>query len=98
MTTAALTNKSHSNNTPGYFNYTQYHQGVKKSYPLVRLRPNEITAAEEIIFAELVEEAYPLVKEKPVVKGDLPLSSDFGNVNPLWLLFARNGLKKLQYR
>lgn len=95
MTTALVPRKTQ---VPGYFNYTHYSHVIKKSYPLVKASSKGLTEVEDVVFAELINETLVNKKEKSAVKGDLPLSSEFGDINPLWLLFTRNSLKKLQYR
>ncbi|MBI3589854.1 MAG: hypothetical protein HY094_00550 [Candidatus Melainabacteria bacterium] len=91
---------------PGSFTgvYTGSVSGSK--YSLVKKNNSLVPTAEhleEIAFSSLVnrfdnnddDESFT-VTQRP--KTDLPLTSDFGNVNPIWLLFARSGLKRLQYK
>ena len=85
------------NQVPGFYNYTQQPTKVKEKFQLVH-----ISDLEQDVFAPLIdisnEQNVPSYSMSTKPKTDLPLSSDFGDVDPRWLLFARSGLKKLQYK
>ncbi|MBI1858988.1 MAG: hypothetical protein HYR97_07770 [Candidatus Melainabacteria bacterium] len=104
MTTAIAQKKLVLHGIPGDFNYNHYQQDVitKKKYQLAKVTPTELSRLEEITFAEIMKVEFlpddvPFEEEKPKVKADLPLGSEFSKIDPRWLLFHRMALKKLQY-
>ena len=80
---------------PGYFNYTRPAQQLEKSFQLV-----QVEQIEDAIFAPLAgaETSFNLCSScKRNLKSDLPLTSDFGEINsPYELIYAR--LEGLQHR
>ncbi len=81
------------NRIPGFFNYTQPGK-IKKNFQLVQLEELDDAVYAPVKAEEISDNHCVSCRSK--LKSDLPLRSDFGNINnPYELIYAR--LEGLQY-